>query len=322
MDWTTNRTADGGHGRHREPSDENMKTRISIAGDIGSGKSTIARAVAARIGVEPLSTGGIQRQLAAARGINILELNRQAETDASIDRQIDDYLRSLPAGPLVVESRMAWHFVAGTKRIFLYILPAAAAARIFGESRHDERYRHVDEAVARLQERRDSEIHRFQKYYAVDIGDLRNYDMIIDTTHAGIDRIVEAIFAAPDSCAELGALVSPLDLVPTRGLDDAEAAPLAEMKKSFVERGFAPNAPIDVLYVDHVFFIADGHRRAAAAVRAGLDLVPCCIAACENEIFRDGPSARQLVEAARPASLVDRWQAMLGFRYKYPIAEG
>ena len=141
-----------------------MMTRISIAGDIGSGKSTIARAVASRIGVEPLSTGGIQRQLAAARGINTLELNRLAETDPSIDQEIDDYLRALPDGPLVVESRMAWHFVPGTCRVFLYILPAAAAERILGASRSDESYRHMEEAIALLKQRRDSEIRRFQKY--------------------------------------------------------------------------------------------------------------------------------------------------------------
>jgi cytidylate kinase len=304
-----------------------MQTRISIAGDIGSGKSTIARAVASRIGVEPLSTGGIQRQLAAARGINTLELNRLAETDPSIDQQIDDYLRALPAGPLIVESRMAWHFVAGTRRVFLYIMSAAAAERILGASRSDESYRHLGEAVTLLAERRKSEIHRFQKYYAVDIGNLRNYDLIIDTTHVGIDKIVAAIFDTQETSAEPRALISPVDLVPTRGLDAAGALRLAELEKSIAERGFDVGAPIEVLYVDHTFFIAADftaaeHLRVAAAIRAGLDLVPCRIAACEDEPYGNGASARQIVEAARADSLVDRWQATVGFRYKYPIIRG
>src|SRR5580704_1835887 len=37
-----------------------MAFRITIAGDIGSGKSTIAKRLAELAGVEPLSTGGIQ----------------------------------------------------------------------------------------------------------------------------------------------------------------------------------------------------------------------------------------------------------------------
>jgi cytidylate kinase len=275
-----------------------MMTRISIAGDIGSGKSTIAKAVAARIGVEPLSTGGIQRQLAAARGINTLELNRLAEADPSIDQEIDDYLRALPAGPLVVESRMAWHFVPETCRVFLYILPAAAAERILGASRSDESYRHVEEAIGLLQERRDSEIRRFRKYYGVDIGNLKNYDLIIDTTHAGVDRIVDAIFdfAAKKAAGRPEALISPLDLIPTRELEAAER--LAAVQDSMVKRGFDQAAPIEVLYVDHAFFIAGGHLRAAAAVRNGLNLVPCRIAASEDEPFVLGGSARDHVRAA------------------------
>ncbi len=282
-----------------------MKTRISIAGDIGSGKSTVAKAVAARLGVEPLSTGDIQRQLAAARGINTLELNRLAETDPSIDQQIDDYLRALPHGPLVVESRMAWHFVAGTTRIFLYILPNAAAQRILGASRSDESYRHAEEAIARLRERRESEIHRFQKYYGVDIGNLRNYDFVIDTTHVGVERIVEAIFTEQISADAPSALVSPVDLLPIRTLDAAEVGQLAALEDSLAERGVDPNMTIDVLYADHSFFIAHGHLQAAAAIRVGVDLVPCRIAACDDEAFEDAASARRKVEAAIAGSLID-----------------
>jgi predicted cytidylate kinase len=298
-----------------------MMTRISIAGDIGSGKSTIARAVAARIGVEPLSTGGIQRQLAATRGINTLELNRLAESDPSIDREIDDYLRALPDGPLVVESRMAWHFVPGTYRVFLYILPAAAAERILGASRSDESYRHVEEAITLLQERRNSEIGRFRKYYGVDISDLRNYDLVIDTTHIGVDRVVDAIFGAEKCGSKPATLASPVDLVPTRRLDAGEVGRLASLGKSMAERGFDHAAPITVLYVDHTFFIAEGHLRAAAAVRNGLDLVPCRIAASEDEPFDRGPSAREHVRAASAKSLTSRWEIVVGSRLEHEIGE-
>src|SRR3974377_446142 len=115
--------------------------RITIAGDIGSGKTTIARELARHAAVEMRSTGGIQRQLAAARGITTLELNRLAESDPSIDDEIDGYLKNLPAGDLVVESRMAWRFVPDTSRIFLYVLKQEAANRILRANRDDERYR-------------------------------------------------------------------------------------------------------------------------------------------------------------------------------------
>ena len=52
-----------------------MPFRITIAGDIGSGKSTVAKKLADWLGVEPHSTGGIQRQLAQQRGLSVLELS-------------------------------------------------------------------------------------------------------------------------------------------------------------------------------------------------------------------------------------------------------
>ena len=66
-----------------------MALRITIAGDIGSGKSTVAKKIAEAVGLEPLSTGSIQRQLAQARGLTVLELNRVAEEDATVDKEID-----------------------------------------------------------------------------------------------------------------------------------------------------------------------------------------------------------------------------------------
>ena len=107
-----------------------MPLRVTIAGDIGSGKSTVAKRLAELVGVDALSTGGIQRQLAQKRGLTVLELNKLAEEDASIDRDIDSYLMGLSPGDLVVESRMAWHFVPDTLKTYLYISDKAAARRI------------------------------------------------------------------------------------------------------------------------------------------------------------------------------------------------
>src|SRR6516164_7572426 len=171
--------------------------RITIAGDIGSGKTTIARELARHAEVEMCSTGGIQRQLAAARGISTLELNRLAETDPSIDREIDHYLKTLPDGDLVVESRMAWRFVPNTKKIFLYVLKHEAASRILRANRHDESYQLLDDAVHQISERRKSEVKRFKKYYDVNIDNLRNYDRVIDTTFASPKSVAERILT-PD----------------------------------------------------------------------------------------------------------------------------
>ncbi|HEY4856380.1 MAG TPA: cytidylate kinase family protein, partial [Xanthobacteraceae bacterium] len=149
-----------------------MPFRITIAGDIGSGKSTVAKKLAHWLGVESLSTGGIQRQIAQQRRLSVLELNKLAEEDPSIDREIDGYLMRLPDGELVVESRMAWHFVPNTLKLYLYISDGAAARRIIGAQRIDEDYGTIANAAQPIMARRRSEILRFKKYYNVDIDDL------------------------------------------------------------------------------------------------------------------------------------------------------
>jgi cytidylate kinase len=272
------------------------------------------------LGLEALSTGGIQRKLAAARGITTLELNLLAEKDPSIDRQIDDYLRNLPrSGDLVVESRMAWHFVPGTKKAFLYILVPEAASRILNARRGDENYKNLDDSMALIAERRRSEIKRFQKYYGVNIDDLRNYDVVVDTTFSAPPNIVETVLRPSPVQFHPLVWLNPKNLVPTQGIRDLNPTIVEEIMRSIEHSGFDNDQPIRAIYVDHAFFIVDGHNRAAAAIKRGLEYVPLILAACEDETYISGLTARHYVETSVSDSRVYDWEDAVGFRYKYPI---
>ena len=87
--------------------------KISLAGDLGSGKSTVGKILAPLFGAEIYSTGTIQRGIALQMGMSTLELNRYMETHPEIDGMIDDGLRALEKEEknLIIDSRMAWHFV-------------------------------------------------------------------------------------------------------------------------------------------------------------------------------------------------------------------
>jgi len=81
---------------------------IAVAGPIGVGKSTVARALAARLGYRYLSAGEAFREMARRRGLSVLELNRLAEQDPDLDREVDRMQAELArAGSCVVESRLA-----------------------------------------------------------------------------------------------------------------------------------------------------------------------------------------------------------------------
>ncbi|MDR7458812.1 MAG: AAA family ATPase, partial [Armatimonadota bacterium] len=75
---------------------------VAIAGPIGVGKSTVARQLAERLGVRVVSAGEVFRDLARQRGLSVLELNRAAEDDPSLDREVDRLQAALARqGPCV-----------------------------------------------------------------------------------------------------------------------------------------------------------------------------------------------------------------------------
>jgi cytidylate kinase len=299
-----------------------MPFRIAIAGDIGSGKTTIARRLAEAAGVEPLSTGGIQRRLAQARGLTVLELNKLAETDGTIDREIDGYLMNLPSGDLVVESRMAWHFVPDTLKVYLYVSRHQAVRRLLAEHRIGEDYRSISDPARQVLARRESEVLRFKKYYNVDIDDLRNYDVVIDTTFAAVEDIVQRIRNHTEGGNRPICWIDPRNLVPTRAIGEWRDDRLGDSGKGIVSSGLDGGSPLAVLYVDHVFYILHGHAQAAAAVRAGTRFVPGTIAASDDEPCIPGLSARQYVQDAVQDSLVFDWEDAVGFRYEEKIWKG
>jgi CMP/dCMP kinase len=170
--------------------------QITISGDLGSGKSTVGRLIAAQLGVPMKSTGAFQRELAQRRGITTLELNRLAETDPSIDTQIDAISADIETNrtPAVVDSRMAWHFVPSAFKVFLAVDARLAAQRIFEAERVGETaYASVDEVMHANRERRASEVRRFQARYGVNIADHANFDLVIDTSGATPERIAHLV---------------------------------------------------------------------------------------------------------------------------------
>ena len=169
---------------------------ITISGRPGSGKSTVAKRLAGRLGIEHLSAGDFTRDMADERGISVLELSRVAEDDESIDKEID--ARSARLGrageSFVIDSRLAWYFIQGGVNVFLDVTLDIAAARIFGDSR-DSEAENVDMTATRAstEARAASEALRYRSYYGIDYLDPSNYDLVVDTSALNPDETVDRI---------------------------------------------------------------------------------------------------------------------------------
>src|SRR5215472_13986438 len=128
-----------------------MRARRSVVinGDLGAGKSTVSRLLAARLGVERVSVGDVYRAMAARRGLTALQLSFHAELDDQIDHYLDQLQSGIAASgeQVVVDSRLAWHYFTGALKVHLVIEPTVAAQRVLDRPADTvESYATVDEA--------------------------------------------------------------------------------------------------------------------------------------------------------------------------------
>ncbi|MCX7745261.1 MAG: hypothetical protein N2167_11945, partial [Flavobacteriales bacterium] len=57
-------------------------------------------------------------------------------------------------------------------------------------------YQNLEETKEKIISRRQSEIERFKHYYHIDYSDLKNYDLVVDTTNKTPDQVCEKILTA------------------------------------------------------------------------------------------------------------------------------
>ncbi len=179
---------------------------ITIAGGPGSGKSTTAKAVASELGFQHFSSGDLFRALAREKGHDVLQANLSAEENAEIDHAVDSRLREIGAteADTVVDSRMAWHWMPDSYKVFLDIDLLVAAQRILGNM-DDARlatehiHRNPSEYASILQRRLESESRRYNSLYQADPFDKTNYDLVIDTGRIPIEQVVSRVWTGYSS---------------------------------------------------------------------------------------------------------------------------
>ncbi|MBT3230509.1 AAA family ATPase [Candidatus Uhrbacteria bacterium] len=168
---------------------------ITVSGDIGAGKSTFAKRLAQELEIPRIYIGQFIREEAAKRKITLDELNKLQETDDTLDRYFDEMLRerSTQVKKGVFEGRTAWHFVENpTVKIFLSVDPNVATDRIWTD-RSDKRDQYGTKEALRVanEERKASEIKRYQNYYGIDAYDHANFDIVVDTSNLDLDEVYQ-----------------------------------------------------------------------------------------------------------------------------------
>ncbi|NLC18922.1 MAG: dephospho-CoA kinase, partial [Clostridiales bacterium] len=143
---------------------------ITITGNLGSGKSTICRLMSDKYGFEVYSTGKIQRELARQMNMTTLELNQLMCSDKKYDNMIDDETARISREnrdkDIIFDSRLAWHFVEYSFKVFVSVSLDVAAERVMKDQRGNvESYSSLEEARKLLAERATTERKRYKEIY-------------------------------------------------------------------------------------------------------------------------------------------------------------
>ncbi|MBI4173504.1 MAG: cytidylate kinase family protein [Candidatus Aenigmarchaeota archaeon] len=168
---------------------------ITISGLAGAGKSTVAKLLAKQLGYKHYSVGDLMRSLAEKKNISILQLSALAERDKSIDKELDAMLVSVGKKEknLVIDTRLGFHFLPHSVKVFLKVDAQEAARRIFREHRRQERSETQEQVAPMLKKRRQSEILRYQQYYGVNPYEERHYDLVLDTSKITAEQAAQRI---------------------------------------------------------------------------------------------------------------------------------
>ncbi len=168
---------------------------ITIAGTAGSGKSTVGKKLAKKLGYKHYSMGDFQRIIAGEKGISIIELGKLEEKDKSIDLLVDKKQKELgkKENNFVIDSRLGFHFIPKSIKIFIDADLKERARRIFADNNRKESYKSIEDTARGIRKREESEKKRYKRYYGVNHLDKDNYDLLIDSTNCSPDRILKII---------------------------------------------------------------------------------------------------------------------------------
>ena len=292
---------------------------ITISGDLGSGKSTVAH-----LGISRYSTGDVQRKLAAERGLSSLEFNRLSETDPEIDRLIDSGTTQFaqPGVGAIFDSRLAWHFIPGSIKIYLSVDQYVAANRVMGSDRGAvESYQSAEEARVLLRARRQSELERFRGYYGIDVDSLRNFDLVIDSTYSSAERIADLILELISTKLRPGPVVylHPRTVLPTDSVEEwSKSLPDVSSDDLSALKDVKGSPLLELIRSDRYFYIGDGHHRTSQALKDGLEFVAGSIQYQDGELAF-GKDVSEFVRTECSASKVYDWESAHGFRFaSYP----
>ena len=294
---------------------------FSINGQLGSGKSAVCDFLKEQYGFLIYSTGQVHRQLAKERGFTAIQFNEFLKTDTEIDDFIDKscirFSEENRGADIIFDSRLAWHFIPDTFKIFLMVSPQIAADRVFKTRIVEEKYKTKDDALAELINRRELENERFINLYGVDCNDYKNYDLLLDTSALDISQVANLIMETHRlKSAGLPydrVLCFPQNLYPSVKISALDMNRVAHYTEKIKNGETLP--PVSLMRFRNELFVYDGHNRVLAACRMKIPTIRCVIDFQDRDLLPENVTPEEYLTLS--LSDVREWEEAGDFTFGF-----
>lgn len=169
--------------------------RITISGHPGSGTSTLVDGICKAKGWRSLNGGQIFRDEAKNRGMNLAEFGDLCARDFSVDKSLDEILKSNmlnPEGPEVMESRLSgwWAHLLELDcfRIWLDVSEEVRAQRVVNREGMP-----LEEALLANRKRSEIDLARYQEMYGINPEDSTPYTHVVDASDLDSAGVLDAV---------------------------------------------------------------------------------------------------------------------------------
>lgn len=172
---------------------------ITITGMPCSGKSTVSEIFAQKHGFEMLDMGQLFKAEAARLGLSSAQFSAYRTKDPKFDIKMDKNL--IPLGKkrkddnLIISSRVAWHFIPNSFKVFVDINEDVMVQRLLDSNRTGkEQYSSQKAARDALMQRMNDDANVYKNTYGIDIMDKSNYDFVLNTSYNTPEELADILW--------------------------------------------------------------------------------------------------------------------------------
>jgi len=164
---------------------------ICISGLSGSGKNSVGEEVAKLLSLRTVNP--TFKTIAAKQRMSLLDFHRKAEKEHSIDKEFDAHLiADASRGNCVVTTWLGpWMIKNADMRVWLYAPSSVRARRVAGRDAMTP-----EQALAHISDRDESNHHRYNEVYKINIYDHSGFELVINTERFRPAQSAQIIAAA------------------------------------------------------------------------------------------------------------------------------